>query len=651
MRAKSLVVLRPFSRIHCENDWWVRQSKHAFRRWRMAFVVFCVGFMAFTAPNPVAAQIGENLADGTPPHNVRQLVKELGSPSYATRTRAQGLLQGLGLEALEELRHAQFDSDIEVEMAARYLAGSLTIRWSKETDPLEVQEVLLEYGAQSDTERTKRIGRLESLSNRSGLGALVRLVRYEKSEPLSRQAALAILRQKDSKNNEARKQNSQIIKQGISHSNRNQAKWLRIHADDIESGTYSDQEWRKIVLSQREQLDNRISDITRDSVLQLVRTCAGSAARRGHRDEATRLVSDHLDLLEPTTRSLNDACTWAKTHQLDEVVLEIRREFQFMFDKHAELLYRAAEAHQVLGRHDQAEELAQHAIAINGFPTGDAAKKTSARDREELAIMHYAIAEALQRRGLHRWSFREYELIIANTEIDTLPNWMSRLIVVGAYKKHRKFEDIIRVLKPLIERVEKDEQLQLSMETNMSGNASPEILRGMLNHALAQLALKENKLGDAQRMLSKAFDANPKDIDILIQMYHTEGDEIWRSKVKQLLNKTVRDLKTQIKDAGIDDLFGRPDPFDVAELHNNCAWLIANTEGDYQLALKYSLQSLENRRDGARLDTCARCYFAVGEIDEAIEMQKEAIEVMPHEPELERQLQEFQAAKGVRGEE
>jgi tetratricopeptide (TPR) repeat protein len=83
----------------------------------------------------------------------------------------------------------------------------------------------------------------------------------------------------------------------------------------------------------------------------------------------------------------------------------------------------------------------------------------------------------------------------------------------------------------------------------------------------------------------------------------------------------------------------------LAREYNQYAWLVSNTEGDYAKALDYSLKSLELELDGAKLDTCARCYFALGEFDNAIRMQKRALKYMPHSPPLLRQLDEIEGAK------
>ena len=126
---------------------------------------------------------------------VGKLIQQLGSESYATRIRAKENLQRIGLEAFDELHLAQFDADNEISMAARYLVSSLLVSWSKESDPPEVREALMEYGAQNESERSNRIEMLAEFPSRKGLAALVRLCRFETSLRLSGRAALVLMQQ------------------------------------------------------------------------------------------------------------------------------------------------------------------------------------------------------------------------------------------------------------------------------------------------------------------------------------------------------------------------------------------------------------------------------------------------------------------------
>ena len=71
---------------------------------------------------------------------------------------------------------------------------------------------------------------------------------------------------------------------------------------------------------------------------------------------------------------------------------------------------------------------------------------------------------------------------------------------------------------------------------------------------------------------------------------------------------------------------------------NQYAWLVSNTQGNKARALKYSLESLNISNDSAKMDTCARCYFALGDFENAMRMQKLALKKSPYSPPLLRQL-------------
>ncbi len=150
-------------------------------------------------------------------------------------------------------------------------------------------------------------------------------------------------------------------------------------------------------------------------------------------------------------------------------------------------------------------------------------------------------------------------------------------------------------------------------------------------------------------MLIRAFQMNPDNVDILIKMYRVEGDEVWRKLVLRTLQVTTRQTDQLVQDIRDKSRrFGLRGGDDLGYQLNQYAWLVSNTEGDRQKALDYSLESLELETDSARLDTCARCYFALGDLDNAIRTQKRAIKLMPHSPPMLRQLAEFEAASKER---
>ncbi len=84
---------------------------------------------------------------------------------------------------------------------------------------------------------------------------------------------------------------------------------------------------------------------------------------------------------------------------------------------------------------------------------------------------------------------------------------------------------------------------------------------------------------------------------------------------------------------------------DIATANNQLAWLVSNTEGDFDEAIRCSLRSLDLRSDAAGYyDTLGRCYFAKGDFANAVQNQSKAAEMEPHSPQITRQLELFQKA-------
>ena len=92
------------------------------------------------------------------------------------------------------------------------------------------------------------------------------------------------------------------------------------------------------------------------------------------------------------------------------------------------------------------------------------------------------------------------------------------------------------------------------------------------------------------------------------------------------------------------------DPDSREELHrelaNTCnqfAWLVGNTEGDFQEAVRISRRSVElSPQAGGLWDTLGRCYFAAGDLPNAIKAQQRAMKFEPHSGQMQRQLELFQ---------
>ncbi len=626
---------------------------------------------------------------------VGQLIEQLGSDSYATRSRAKESLQRIGLEAFDQLQSAQFHPDNEIALTARYLITSLNVSWSKESDTPEVRETLDEYGGLSELERERRINRLHSFTQRSGLAALVRITNYERTNRLKILAAMLIMDQELPDDASSRAEQGNVILNTLANNERPATVWLRQYAQDLINNHYQSANWRKILAEQIdlnsirmqqartenafpkvasegsatpesgksepgrfEELSKPEPDDLRGSILDeastaetpsreewldLVRRCAMRAYQDDQQQEAIALAIDYQELIAPTTKELTAACSWAIDHQLHRFVLELEQRHREMFQKHPMLLYGAAEALLVAGETVKGDERATEALKMNPLPetdSGDAESSNAELDPraiEEIARGHRDIATQLADRGRFEWAERELRQIIDRLPIDSVSAALARsdlAILFADLERHREVAD---TLTPLIDRLEKDATLKQQLIRLSTFNYSFVISNAQYHRALAMIS--EGDLEPARPLLAQAFQRYPVNVDILISMHQLDGDEAWRKLVSRTLEMSIRQIEQSIQDVREDaKRFGQPIRLELGYQLNQYAWLVANTEGNQEKALKYSLESLQISNDSAKMDTCARCYFAVGDFANAMRMQQLALKQSPYSPPLLRQL-------------
>src|SRR5438034_23115 len=79
-----------------------------------------------------------------------------------------------------------------------------------------------------------------------GVMALCRLVRFETSNQLSKQAALLIMNRKEPADKEARAQLARLISAGAGLSKRSGAQWLKVYANTLENPIASLPTWERL---------------------------------------------------------------------------------------------------------------------------------------------------------------------------------------------------------------------------------------------------------------------------------------------------------------------------------------------------------------------------------------------------------------------
>ena len=568
---------------------------------------------------------------------VAQLIEQLGAPKYATREKAQSDLEQLGLAAFDALFEAQEYDNIEIALRAKYLVRSLQVGWSHEADAPEVKRILKNYGTQNEQERKSRMQRLTKLDDGQGVDALCRLVRFETSEILSKHAALLIMGPMQPEDEAHRRRSADSISLTVGQSKRTAAKWLRAYVRTLRDRESSLQEWEQLA-SDEYQAFGEDPDVSTNQEItrELLRWQTELLRELGRDDEAMVVIRRTLELIEGNLPDLLDMVDWLLERELWELVHEVAQRHEEEFNKHALLIYRVAEAQLRQGNEKLAEQTADRALQTNVDQPKD----------------HNETANELQGRGFFDWAEREYRHVQKIVPPGSVYDILSRLVLSEMLHDIEKNESAAETLQVLVDLMDKNPAVEELVDKQF--RTTPANVRARTHYFFSRLLAERGEREKQIERLKQAVAASPIEADVLIAMYRINvDDETWRKDVVTKIQAAANHFRQEIaankqqlvqvqqirQETLIEQFKGR-----LASANNQLAWLVGNTEGDYDEALKCSLESLELRPDAAGyLDTLGRCYFAKGDLENAVKHQSRAAELEPYSGQIQRQLDFFKS--------
>jgi tetratricopeptide (TPR) repeat protein len=554
--------------------------------------------------------------DQTDPRDqqIARLIEQLGDKEYFVRQQAQTELAKFGFEAFDALNAATTHEDLEIAARARYLLRLMRVEWTAKNDPAEVKKLLADYEMQTMSEKVRRMRALADLPERAGLPALCRLVRYEKSSVCSKQAAIQLFRRGPGEVPPG-KDLAEGVRKSLDHSNRAAARWLLawLRFGDDPGGATS--EWTKLVDEEQARLQTAPSETSPEIVAALLRFQIDWLKKLGQLDKAVAAMRRLIDLEQGDPETLAELLDWLVKQKAWKVVEELAQRFHPQFRDHAVLLYTLAQAYAEQGDQARAEATAEQARKLN-----------PGKELEPL-IFHFTTAHQLRQRGMFAWAEQEYRHVIANGPAGH-PLTATAYLGLGEMF-HDRGEDLqaAKVLEELIAAAEKEKPARTEIADRPPGE-----IRSRMHHFYAEHFQSRNDQAQQRAHLLQALESDAPDIDALIACYRRAdlGGEK-HQEVRELIKKTAAELQEEIGD----------DPKNAAT-YNQFAWLVGNTEGDVDLALKYSKKSLELSPDnGGFYDTLAHVYFAKGDYENAVQTQTRAAELEPHSGLILRQLKFF----------
>ena len=576
----------------------------------LILAVWAIEAKAATPPSPTEKSVisQEAKAPQEVDQRVRLLIEQLGSDDYFARQRAQDELIKLGAEAFDLLTDATTNDDLEIAARAKSLLHVIREKWLAEGD-------LQGYEALVPETRLSRMQALSEQAGNKGVPALCRLIRFEPSPVLAKNAALQLLTRGRAGEPPSEKL-VELLREHLGSSRRPGARWLMIFARYREEPAKSLADWDKAAADEEEVLRTSPQQTEPRIAVVMRRMQINWLEKQGRKDEAVAVMRRLIDLEKGDPDTLTDLVEWLMEQKAWKVLDEVAQKFAHRFAHTPLLLYAVAQSQAAQGDAAKAEETAQRAFALNPGSRNDA------------MLVHAQVAGQLwRRRGLFAWAEREYRYVIEKG----LPQHVLTITAQTrlAEMLHEQGQDLKAA------EVLADCNKLLGTDRNGDeeiGDRTVKEIRSRMHYFYACHWQANGDQAKLRQSLDAALAACPNDVDVLIACYRvTDATPEYHQKIRDLIHKAADEFREQINDNAED-----------SNIMNQFAWLIGNTEGDYDEAMKYSKLSIQNNPEiGGFYDTLARVYHAKGDYPMAVEYQTKALELDPHSGLIAKQLELF----------
>ncbi len=584
-------------------------------------------------------------SDSAQRQRIDKLIEELGDDGYHIRRSAQEQLAKIGFDAFDALSEAENHEDPEIGVRARYLLRLLQVDFADKSDSPKVMEILEDYRSKSPREKLLKMDALAGLPQGEGLAALCRLVRFQRWELLSKHAAIAILQWRT--DNPAMAQRLRpLFHSQLGCSRRASAQWLRGALQFSTEPTAAVTQWREFVARENDLLrrgdprtDKQVVQVLMHHDIQwtfaLKRSSEEKVAALG------RLVT--LRRKDKDAQILRPLITWLVEQEAWQAMGKQPAELADLFAANPrQSLYALAQALGKQGKAEAAEQAAGRALRLD------------CGDKEGQDAAHFETAYLLQKQGRFEWARREYRRCIDNGSVENELICLAYSYLAEMHHDQARETQAAAVLNTLVDRLKarrtqkKKEKTADGQKENLAEKARklerqltdfPGIniksLQARRGYFLAQQHKAKGQTDKQRQCLEAALAADPSEIDVLIACYRlSDSTPEFRRKVKKLIRAATDHMRMQaVKHPR------------MMSWYNQLAWLVSNTEGDLDEALRFSKKSLQLQRDnGGYYDTLARCYYAQGDLKNAVKAQTRAAGLEPHSGLIAKQLKLFTEA-------
>jgi tetratricopeptide (TPR) repeat protein len=579
-----------------------------------------------TADQPTIAQENTNALDKQVQEfeehqrQITLLIEQLGDKDFFVRERAQAELAKFGLEAFDALSAATLQDDLEVVARAKYLLLAMRVVWAEKNDPPEVKRLLADYESKDAATKLGRMSALSDLPGSAGIPALCRLVRFERSSVLSKHAAIAVI-DRPAADEPPTKELVEVVRKNLVHGSRASVQWLGAWLRFADDPRQALDEWTRLIAAEQSLLKTAPKETSPEIISAMIHFQIVWLKQLGRIDEATAVLRRLVESEKGNPESLAELLDWLLEQKAWKLLDEMVQQYQPQIKENALLLYIIAQAHAEQGDKDRAEKTAAEALNLN-----------PGKDVFQLNLHRDPIAQQLRQRGLFTWAEREFRHAIDNAPDSPEGRDLKITAKFGLAEMLRDQESYQEAAKQLQDVLEAAKQLRRG--DSLTTRRSLSEIQSQINYMLACHYERLKDSAKQREYLALALEGELPYLDAIIVAYHLPGQSPeQRQKVLEIIRRVAADTEDDI----------RNDP-NNSNHYNQYAWLVGNTEGDLNLAIKYSKRSIElSPNSGGLYDTLAHVYFTMGDYENAVKYQTKAAKLEPHARQILEPLQLFRA--------
>jgi tetratricopeptide (TPR) repeat protein len=557
------------------------------------------------------------------------LIQQLGSPQFTTRRAAANEIRRIGPEAFDKLHSATENSDPEIAASANYLLRQIAVRWTRGDDTSSVKRLMRGYGDRKDDDRRRIVQMLAGLPENEGVGGLCRVARFDRSPLLARLAAMAVIQSDldSARGADSPQIDPAIFDRELGESRREASRWLRQYQLQLRDPAASVAGWQQLIDEEAKRTNVDVEETSPAIVTAMMWNLADVHRRLGQTEPLLAVLDRMLATGDSDSEKLlGTFLQWFVEHESWDALQQFATAHDDEIQKSKRTLYLLAMARTKQNDNAAAEALAARAAEIEPAKPFDGLNA----------------AQLLVELGQYDWAVREYKAGFEGQPIDSVIAIGSRVELAELLRDYENYREAADAIGPLVDAMQNGSDVKRTYEGALAELAEqnsflPEVdmLFARSHYLEACHYAQQHDYEREREHLLKAIGHDETDADVLIAMYRVgNADDMWMADTRKRIQALAKAIEEQIDD----------NPSSAIP-YNQWAWLIANTEGDFAKAVRFSRRSLEIAPGTPSfLDTLGRCYYSAGDVENAVKSQRAAVALIPHMQVMQRQLKEFEKA-------